>query len=733
MRQMSTMPLNVVSLLSRLGDLKKLHAWMIVLVWTALALCGLNLTLSEDVSLDNDLALPGTEESARASALIVSRLNGGAVSTTFFCNKPTPLLQSQQGQQRIGPTSGRRTFEVAGCVEDDTTELSPDTIGLLRSPVESSLVGSVDLAGTPRKTIADITAALSTFDQLLAGTPATSAPSDNPWLDQVKSETRQDLRRTELMGLALGAMLLLVILRSIVQASIALVTTGASILVALGATALLSKVMLVSVFTTSMVVMFGLAMSIDYSLLLIARYREEIGLGSTPQESWHRSIATAGRTIAIAGMAAACSLAGLILVPMTIVRSLAFGIVFAILISLLAALTLLPALIRLAGKRAAGKPMGAEQRSSAVTFRAISTLPVRHPGLSIAGVLLILAPLIAQLPGMTVGFVSIPAVSASTASMSPPQLEQRMIELSNQAYSVIEIAVEIPRTAETDAAISQLVSALGERDAFHPLVIVQWNEQRDLAVVSAILTGDSNALGTLDAVADLRDDVLPGIFGEEASTAVGGAPGAQFDSLYIISTWQWRIAIGVLVASLLFLLLTFQSITIAVKSVLMNVLSTCAALGALVGLFQHGWSPAKFGFEPTGSIEIWVPLVLFCVLFGLSTDYHLFLLSRIREHYGQTQNNRLSIESGLGQTSRLIAGASLIMAAVFATFAGSNVPGLQQLGMGLAIAVVLDATVIRAMLLPALMTTLGAWNWYLPRWLTWIPDLGFRAFSSPGK
>ena len=709
------------------------HAWQIVLVWTALALGGVFMTSRNNISLGDDLTLPGNQESVRAANLIESRLNGAAASTAIFCNQPRPLLQSQRGYQRGELTSAGSPFEVAGCVDEAEAGQPLGDTGRVNSPVETDLVGSVELAGTPRETLVDLTAALITFNDLVAGTPDSPADLGHPLYDQVKSATKQDLRRTELIGLALGALLLLVIVRSFVTTTIALFTTCASILVALGATGLLHQVMPVSVFTSSLVTMFGLAVSIDYSLLLIARYREELGTDSSPAEAWSRTIATAGRTVTVAAVAATCSLAGLMLVPITIVRSLAAGIVIAILVSLTAALMLLPALLQLAGRRAANCNRGLIAQTNAVSPQRLSRFPVRHPGITIACVVLILTPLIVQLPGMTLGFSSLPAVGNAATTMSPPQVQQRMIELAQQAFSVVEIAVETPRTEEADVATYQLVSALGERDAFHPLVVVQWNERSDLVVISAILTGDANAVGTLDAVADLRENVLPAIFRQTSSTAVGGAPGAKFDSLGIISMWQWRIAIGVLIASLILLLLTFHSIAIAVKSVVMNVLSTCAALGAMVGLFQHGWGPAKLGIEPTGSIELWVPLVLFCVLFGLSTDYHLFLLSRIREHYGQTFDNRLAIETGLRKTSRLIAGASLIMAAVFASFINSDIPGLQQLGAGLAIALLLDATIIRALLLPALMTLLGSWNWYLPRQLAWMPDLGIRALPSDGK
>jgi RND superfamily putative drug exporter len=228
----------------------------------------------------------------------------------------------------------------------------------------------------------------------------------------------------------------------------------------------------------------------------------------------------------------------------------------------------------------------------------------------------------------------------------------------------------------------------------------------------------------VDEIHRLRDEVAPRLFGAvDGSVYVTGETAFSADFFTLVDQWTPIVFAFVLGLSFILLLVVFRSIVVPIKAILMNLLSVGAAYGAIVLVFQKGYLTDFFGFDKSPTIEAWIPIFLFCVLFGLSMDYHVFLLSRIREHYDLTGNNRESVAVGLHSTARIITGAALIMVAVFAGFAAGRLVMLQQVGFGLAVAVLIDATIIRTIVVPAAMALLGDRNWYLPRWLNWLPDV----------
>ena len=253
-------------------------------------------------------------------------------------------------------------------------------------------------------------------------------------------------------------------------------------------------------------------------------------------------------------------------------------------------------------------------------------------------------------------------------------------------------------------------------DAFRQ-VETEFHPEARLAVVEALPAGDSRDDRALDAVRALRDEEIPG-----ARVLVTGETAESID--YYALTDQWLPILLAVVLSLSFILLTvaFRSIVVAAKAIVLNLLSVGAAYGVLILVFQEGIGNELFGFQQVDFIEAWVPLFLFAVLFGLSMDYHVFLLSRIRERYVQTGDNDAAVVHGIGSTARLITGAALIIIAVFGGFAVGDLVMFQQMGFGVAVALLIDATIIRSVLLPAAMKLLGDWNWYLPSWLGWLPD-----------
>jgi RND superfamily putative drug exporter len=288
----------------------------------------------------------------------------------------------------------------------------------------------------------------------------------------------------------------------------------------------------------------------------------------------------------------------------------------------------------------------------------------------------------------------------------------------------VEVVVDGARTTDVMAGIDRLVAATGQDAVFGAAELTEWNPAADLALVRIPLTVDASSPSALKAVDTLREELVPAAFaGVPATVLVTGGPAINADFEAVVDTYTPLVFIFVLGLSFLLLMVAFRSLVVPIKAIIMNLLSVGATYGLLVLVFQKGYLHGVFGFQRTPTIEAWIPIFLFCVLFGLSMDYHVFLISRIREHYDATHNNRESVAVGLQATAKIITGAALIMVAVFAGFASGQLVMFQQMGFGLAIAVLLDATIVRSVLVPASMVLLGDRNWYLPAWLHWLPDL----------
>jgi RND superfamily putative drug exporter len=273
------------------------------------------------------------------------------------------------------------------------------------------------------------------------------------------------------------------------------------------------------------------------------------------------------------------------------------------------------------------------------------------------------------------------------------------------------------------AAIVNLQAAIAAEPVFGGTMITV-NAQGDLALIATPINAEGSSAETIAAVELLREELIPAAFaGVDAEVYVAGGPGYNADYFAIVDGATPVVFAFVLGLSFLLLLVAFRSVVVAAKAIVMNLLSVGAAYGLLVLVFQKGYGAELFGFQQTAAIEAWLPIFLFCILFGLSMDYHVFLLSRIKEHYDATKRNGESVAVGLQSTARIITGAASIMVVVFGGFATGELVAFQQMGFGMAVAVFLDATVVRSILVPAAMALLGDRNWYLPRWLSWLPNL----------
>ncbi len=542
--------------------------------------------------------------------------------------------------------------------------------------------------------------------------------------------SQEDLEKGELQfGLPAALIILLLVFGAVVAGLIPLLMAIVSIVVALGLVAILAQQFELSIFVVNMLTGMGLALGIDYALFVISRYREERGRGLERYDAIGASGATASRAVVFSGTAFVVAMFGMFLVPNSIMRSLAVGAILVGIVSVATAATLLPALLGLLGDRVnalripyfgrrALSTENPESRFWGAVIRRVLTRPGLSFALSTAFLLILAAPVLGMKVG-TSGVTSLPDRFIS---------KQGFIALEQEFPGVTTDPVEIVVAGgASDAETGQALEALRSRLSGDPRFgegTVRRSTDGEAAVLSVPVVGDPSSDDTVAAVRELREDTIPAVFSESSAEVLVAGTSSEnidyFDS--VIDPAPWVIAL-VLLLTFVLLTVVFRSVVVAGTAVLLNLLSVGAAYGLLVAVFQYGWGAGLLGFQQSDSIEAWVPLFLFSVLFGLSMDYQVFLLSRIRERYDQTGDTTDAVTFGVASTARIITGAALIIVAVFAGFARGDLIMFQQMGFGVAVALLLDATVIRSVVLPSAMKLLGDVNWYLPRWLQWLPTL----------
>ena len=544
-----------------------------------------------------------------------------------------------------------------------------------------------------------------------------------------------DLRRGERTGLPVALIILVVLFGTIAAALMPVGMSIAAIVVALGVAALIGQAFQLIFFVTLMIIMIGLAVGIDYSLVIVSRYREELARGADKYEAIERAGATAGRTVLFSGITVVIALCGILIVPFSFFQSLALGAILVVLAAMAATLTLLPANLALLGSKInllpipfIGKARTAPSESSEGGFWDLITRVVtRYPVISIV---VIGAPMVVATAfyfQIQTGLNGVDVFPEGTQTREAffVMEEKFSFGLVNPTDIVIDGDIDSPPVQE---AIGSLRASLAGHEGLQVFPGLDVNESGDLALLNVIISGEPRSQASVDIVETIRGEYIPAAFhGVDAEVFVGGVAAEASDVYSIVQTYTPIVFAFVLGFSFLVLMLVFRSIVIPIKAVFMNLLSVGTAYGLMVLVFQKGVATDLLGFQHAEVIDVWIPLFLFAVLFGLSMDYHVFLLSRIRERYDRTGNNAEAVAYGLRSTAGLITGAALIMVAVFGAFATGQTIINQQVGFGLAVAVLLDATLVRSVLVPASMEVLGARNWYLPSWLHWLPDLRVEA------
>jgi len=645
---------------------------------------------SEDATVED----PAFEEAVRG--LQAAAVQEGAEGAITFYDTQDPAMVSDDRRTTLMPVQ----FEDVR----DTTE---------HTPALDALIARADETGV-------VTA--QSFGQISLN-------------DDFSTIAEEDLLRGESIGVGVALIVLVLVFGAVVAGVVPIAMAIGSIAVSMGLVALVGRSVDFSFFVTNMITMMGLAVGIDYSLFIVSRYREERAKGHEKLDAIAAAGSTASRAVFFSGMTVVLALIGMLIIPSTIFRSLGAGAIFVVVVSVMASLTLLPAMLSLLGDRVNSlrvfrrkADLGSEQ--SHRFWNAITRRVMGRPVVSLViGAGLLIAASLSYF-NINTGFAGVSTLPEDTRSRQG--FEVLSEEFSGGLNSPVEIVVDGDVTApEFQSAFESLQASLASDGLFGPSR-VQMTESGDTAIVSAPVNADPSSEIAVASIDRVRDDYVPQAFrGIDAEVLVGGD--TAFNKDFFDLTDQYTPIIFAFVLGLSFILLTlvFRSIVVPLKAIIMNLLSVGAAYGLIVLVFQEGFGAGVLGFQQVEAIEAWLPLFLFSVLFGLSMDYHVFLLSRIRERFDQTGINTESVAYGLRTTGGLITGAAAIMVAVFGGFAAGELAALQQMGFGLGAAVLIDATLVRSVLVPASMKLLGDRNWYLPKWLQWLPNVSVDGAHTP--
>jgi RND superfamily putative drug exporter len=529
--------------------------------------------------------------------------------------------------------------------------------------------------------------------------------------------------------LPITLVILLLTFGALVAAGIPLLLALTAVIATFGLIAVPSHVLPVAFEAPAMVLLIGLAVGVDYSMFYLKRERQERAAGRTPEAALEAAAATSGRSVLISGLTVMGAMAGMFLTGDQTFASLGFATILVVAVAVLGSLTVLPAVLSRLGDnvdRLRVPFLGRLRRDDGEgrVWGAIVDRVLRRPALSAAlsaGLLLALAAPALQLALAPQGAESFPQ------SLRVMKTYDRMQGAFPGSALPANVVVQAPsvRTPAMRSAIAQLERrALASGRAFKPIT-VDVNRAGTVANITLPIAGNGTDAASNAAFRVLRNDVVP--------STVGAVPGAQAGVTGQTAEWKDQASelrsnlapvIGfVLLFAFGLMLVAFRSVVVAVKAILLNLLSVAAAYGVLVLVFQHGLGKGLIGASSADGIEVVVPLLLFVILFGLSMDYHVFILSRIRELFDGGESMDDAVAHGIKSTAGVVTSAAIVMVFVFAVFGTLSMPFFKQFGVGLAAAILIDATIVRGVLLPATMKLLGGWNWYLPRWLEWLPRI----------
>jgi len=614
-------------------------------------------------------------------------------------------------------------------VQHVRSPLAPANSGQIAPNGHAALVG-LQIRGDPDTAVDRIGPVLDRVDELQQAHPQLFIGQfgDASKIDALTTAYGDDLGKAGLLSLPVTLVILLVAFGTLVAAGIPLLLALTAVFATFGLVAIPSHVFPVAMQAPALVLLIGLAVGVDYSMFYLKREREERAAGRSEQAALEAAAATSGRSVLVAGLTVIVAMAGMFLTGDSTFESLGVAAITVVAIAVLGSLTVLPALLsRLGDKVDRGRvPFVGRRRSDGESrfWGAIVDRVLRRPLLSVL------------LAGGLLVALAVPALQLRMAMAGPDTFPRSLPAV--QAYTKMQqsfpgtalpanVVVKAPnvKAPAVQTAIRRLERQALASGRMHEPITVSVNREATVANVSIPIDGKTTDRQAEAALAVLRDRIVPDTVGRlpNAETGVTGLAAQWKDSTDELKSNLPPVVGFVLVIAFVLLLVAFRSIVVATKAMLLNLLSVAAAYGVLVLVFQHGIGRGLLGFSSTAGIDPVVPLLLFVILFGLSMDYHVLVLGRIRELYDRGESMDDAISNGIKRTAGVVTSAAIVMVLVFSIFATLSMLFFKQFGVGLAVAILIDATIVRAVLLPASMKLLGEWNWYLPRWLQWLPRL----------
>jgi len=662
-----------------------------------------------------------------------------------FTNQAGESVLVQSKSQTISDAGFRavvsdvaRTVKTVPVTQRVRSPLAPANSGQIAADRRSALV-QFEIRGDPDKSDQKVQPVLDAVDRVQARHPGFTVAefglaSAN---HEVNKTLNKDFQRAEYSSLPVTLLILLVAFGALVAAGLPVLLAFSGVLATIGLSALASHLVPAGDATQSVILLIGMAVGVDYSLFYLRREREERARGLSPKNALLKAAATSGHAVLISGLTVLIAMAGMLFTGNAVFTSIAIGAMLMVAVALIGSLSILPAMLGKLGHRVdkgripflARRGTG-ESRLWGFVLDRVMRRPVLAALLSGGALLALAVPALTlhtQLPSFTDLPKSIPIVRTYEEI-------QRSFPGAQTPAKVVISAPDV-NSPQVQQAVAQLKrKALATGQMFEP-VSTEINPSRTVETVSIALQGDGSNGASVSALQTLRNDVIPASVGrvDGVEAAVTGQTAGTHDFNQQMKSHAPLVFAFVLGLCFVLLLVTFRSIVIPVKAVLLNLLSVGAAYGLLVLVFQHTWADGLLGFHSNGAITSWLPLFMFVILFGLSMDYHVFILSRIKELVDGGMPTEEAVATGIKRTAGTVTSAAVVMVGVFAIFVTLRTLDIKQMGFGLAAAILIDATLVRAVLLPAVMKLLGDWNWYLPRWLEWLPRFDWESGPKSGE